>query len=113
MGNDPKLFANVASQSVVSVRNLFTSDMTLYSPLRSKRPGAGGVAGDREPIDRKTAATKNECDFCHFETMTALESFGRLETEHAVTGGCQSVPRAIRGVVLTLNTPHSLEHLQV
>ena len=37
-------------------------------------------------VDAVTKKTEGDCDFCNYKTMTGLESFGRLENEHAVTG---------------------------
>ncbi len=37
-------------------------------------------------IKKLTEETRENCDFCNFQSYTALDTFGRIESTHTVTG---------------------------
>jgi hypothetical protein len=79
-----KLFGsvdNVRSQRIVRVVNRITFEGALFNELRARRPmEAKGAADVRAEI------AKSEGDpFCHPETGTPADSFGRIRGEHAIT----------------------------
>lgn len=69
-------------QLVVSVTNRLNGEQTWFNEARTKKPQS--FVHDGEIAD-PTDGGKN-CDFCKWDTLTAEDSFGRIELEHAVTG---------------------------
>lgn len=82
----PELLARYGSpidnvQQLVSIRNNITSDLVWFNPERVKKPQQF-VSSPTKPV-MSPAAT---CDFCSWQTLTAQDTFGRIEGAHCVTG---------------------------
>ncbi|HET6379990.1 MAG TPA: hypothetical protein VFH63_03015 [candidate division Zixibacteria bacterium] len=73
----------VRDQQVTRVVNRWTQDGALFSPLRARRPQEGGSNGQAEDAYRDGEGSD---PFCHPETGTPADTFGRIESAHAVTG---------------------------
>ncbi len=75
--------AAVREQSGVKVTNLATLEGTLFAPLRARRPldGPESAASLRSEIE----ATVGD-PFCHPETGTPADAFGRVRGRRMVTG---------------------------
>src|SRR5213596_180392 len=71
----------VLAQEIVRVTNLVTLEGALFNDLRARRPAeVKGADEVRETIER----SRND-PFCHPETGTPADSFGRIEGEHGIT----------------------------
>ncbi|MGH2455982.1 MAG: hypothetical protein ACRDHD_06975 [Candidatus Limnocylindria bacterium] len=70
----------VRRQAIVRVTNRWTLEGALFSPLRGRRPQEG--TGDRGPRQEATG----DDPFCHPETGTPAEPWGRVHSDHAVSG---------------------------
>jgi hypothetical protein len=68
------------SQSVVTVQNRFTRQRTFWNAQRTAKPQSFVAAGK---ADDPTSG--RICDFCSFQTLTATDTWGRVENEHCVT----------------------------
>ncbi|HEX6140337.1 MAG TPA: hypothetical protein VF013_07760 [Candidatus Limnocylindria bacterium] len=86
----------VRHQRIARVLNRWTLDGALFSPLRSRRPQdgaevqhveAGAPAGSADP-------------FCHPETGTPAAPWGRVESEHAVSGANAAMYDGQHGVLV-------------
>lgn len=79
-----KLFGSVdavRSQRIVRVTNRITHEGALFNELRARRPMEAKGADDA-----RAEIAKSEGDpFCHPETGTPADTFGRIRGEHAVT----------------------------
>lgn len=73
----------VRTQPLVKVTNLATLEATLFAPLRGRRPVDDGRTGPG--IADEIAATERD-PFCHPETGTPADSFGRIRGRHVTTG---------------------------
>ena len=70
-------------QQIVSIRNIVTNDLTEWNPLRRTKPQNFKADADA-PID-PLALNGTPCDFCNWAQFTAEDTFGRIESEHAVS----------------------------
>jgi len=71
----------VLSQKVVRVTNLVTFEGALFNDLRARRPAeVKGGADARETIEKARGDP-----FCHPETGTPQDDFGRIRGEHGIT----------------------------
>ena len=98
--NDKRLLGELRHQIVFSLFNRYTHESTLFSKLRSKRPG---LVGDGDPKDyaaKLAAEAKGSCDFCQYQKMTAYDSFGRIESTHAVAVSNVFKYEAYHGLIL-------------
>ena len=74
------------SQLVVSVTNRFEGHMSWFNGERSRKPQTFIQKHGQDARASDTTGDGVRCDFCKWETMTAVESFGRIERKHAVSG---------------------------
>lgn len=88
--------AAVREQAVVKVTNLATLDATLFAPLRSRRPIEGRGVAD---LDTEIAASQGD-PFCHPETGTPAESFGRVRGMRMLTGANAALADAHHAVLV-------------
>src|SRR4028119_793338 len=72
---------NVTAQRIVKVTNRITLEGTLFNELRASRPLDTGVSLD---LEREIAATEGD-PFCHPQSGTPADVFGRVEGEDATT----------------------------
>src|SRR3989454_5126918 len=71
----------VIAQTVVRVTNLVTFEGALFNDLRARRPAeVKGGADTRETIEKARGDP-----FCHPETGTPQDDFGRIRGEHGIT----------------------------
>ena len=68
------------SQSVVTVQNRFTRQRTFWNAQRTAKPQSFAAAAKLED-----PTSGRGCDFCSFQTLTATDTWGRVENEHCVT----------------------------
>jgi hypothetical protein len=94
-----KLFGTVEgvrSQRIVRVTNRVTHEGTLFNELRARRPmEAKGVDDARAEI------AKTEGDpFCHPETGTPADPFGRIRGKHSITASNVAKYDGFHGVLI-------------
>lgn len=77
-----ELIEKTKKQTLVFVDNLFTQESVVFNPVRSRRPGASG-GDDTDILNTLIESTAKDCDFCRYKQLTAQDSFGILESEHA------------------------------
>jgi hypothetical protein len=71
----------VLAQKIVRVTNLVTLEGALFNDLRARRPAeVKGGEEVRDTIDRS-----HNDPFCHPETGTPADTFGRIRGEHGIT----------------------------
>ncbi|XP_068713764.1 uncharacterized protein [Montipora foliosa] len=87
LGGNKKLLEGTTSQLITSIDNLYTQESTIFNPVRSKRPGAGGRATleTRQYLSEILQATAKDCDFCQYKNNTAQDPFGRIDSRFTVT----------------------------
>lgn len=72
-------------QAVLSIRNATSFEQCWYNEARTRKPqtfvAADGAAAALDP----TGGGGASCDFCQWPTLTAADSFGRVEGPHAVS----------------------------
>jgi hypothetical protein len=73
----------VREQHLLKVTNLATLEATLFAPLRGRRPFDGD--GDPAGLAAEVGGTLDD-PFCHPETGTPADTFGRIRGAHVVTG---------------------------
>lgn len=83
----PELLAKYGSpienvQHLISIRNKVTSDLVWFNRERVKKPQQF-VSSGNTPAQSDGVAS---CDFCSWDTMTAQDTFGRIEGKYCVTG---------------------------
>ncbi len=81
-----KLFGsveNVREQRIIRVTNRVTHEATLFNELRARRPMEAKGADDA----RAEIARSEGDPFCHPETGTPADDFGRVRGAHALTAG--------------------------
>lgn len=71
----------VGEQKIVRVTNRFTLEGALFNSLRASRPLDTGVDTN---LEKEISATKND-PFCHPETGTPADVFGRIRGENSIT----------------------------
>lgn len=86
----------VRRQSVVRVTNRVTLAGSLFSPLRGRRPIAGG---QREAYSRLIERSRGG-PFCDPERETPADSWGRVRGRHAITGANAAMYDSHHGVMV-------------
>jgi len=71
----------VENQQIVSIKNMFTGEHSLFNKLRSDRPIEAKSA-----IARKELKEQEKCLFCNPEKQTPEDVFGRIKGKYCVTG---------------------------
>ena len=87
----------VRQQTVVKVMNLATLEATYFAPLRAQRPL------DLAPMSGDLAAEIQASEggpFCHPETDTPADVFGRVRGSRVVTGANAAMADAHHGVIV-------------
>jgi len=90
----------VRDQAVMKVTNRVTLEATLFAPLRGRRPVDG--PNRARDLSAEVAATEGD-PFCHPETGTPAERFGRIRGARLVTGANAALAEA-HHAVLVLDT---------
>lgn len=88
----------VRAQSVLKVTNLATLEATLFAPLRHRRPhdDERGMSPD---LAAETVPTRDD-PFCHPETATPRDTFGRVRGRRMVTGANAALADAHHAVLV-------------
>jgi len=71
----------VEKQRIVSIKNKFTGEHSLFNKLRSDRPIEAKSAITLEELEEK-----KKCLFCNPEKQTPADVFGRVKGEYCITG---------------------------
>ncbi|XP_054750031.2 uncharacterized protein LOC129255725 [Lytechinus pictus] len=85
LGNDEELLKEVKLQYITTIFNRYTHESSVFNPLRAKRPGVSDPGEDLDRYIEELIGSTQNCDFCDFKFKTAEDTFGRIESEHAVT----------------------------
>ncbi|HVM25674.1 MAG TPA: hypothetical protein VM253_09785 [Candidatus Limnocylindrales bacterium] len=87
----------VRDQRIVKVTNLATLEATLFAPLRGRRPLDGTPAAD--DLAAEIRATEGD-PFCHAETGTPADRFGRVRGNRMITGANAALADAHHAVLV-------------
>ena len=71
----------VEKQQIVSIKNKFTGEHSLFNKLRIDRPIEAKSAIAREELEEE-----EKCLFCNPEKKTPADVFGRVKGEYCITG---------------------------
>ena len=86
----------VRAQRIIRVTNRVTHEGALFNELRARRPMEAKGTGDaRAEIER----SQND-PFCHPQTGTPADEFGRVQGEHAITASNVAKYDAYHGVLV-------------
>ena len=87
----------VREQAIVKVMNRATLEATYFAPLRARRPlDLAPTSGDLAAVIRATEGGP----FCHPETDTPADTFGRVRGTRVVTGANAAMAEAHHGVIV-------------
>ena len=100
LNGDASLLAELKHQVVFSLFNKYSHESTLFSKLRSKRPGINGAGDPLVYVNKLIKESEGSCDFCNYKEMTAFDSFGRIESKHAVAVSNVFKYEAYHGLIL-------------
>ncbi|XP_066980464.1 uncharacterized protein [Macrobrachium rosenbergii] len=81
LGGDKTLLEQVHQQHLIHIFHPLTAEHTVYNPVRSKRPMPTKDTNIYEWVNKLSAETEKDCDFCNFMNMTAVDEFGRHITK--------------------------------
>lgn len=81
LGGSLELVEAAKAQDVVQVFNKLTNEQTLFNPIRAKRPSLQQKESPRNAVDLLVKNTQPDCDFCSYLTLTAADTFGRVESQ--------------------------------
>jgi len=71
-------------QNIISIRNNVTSDVVWFNEERVKKPQQFVNVVKQDAV-QTASSTGTSCDFCSWHTMTAQDTFGRIEGRHCFT----------------------------
>ncbi len=89
--------AAVRDQAVLKVTNRVTLEAALFAPLRSRRPVDGPMRG--RDLASEIRATEDD-PFCHPETGTPADTFGRVRGARVITGANGAMADAHHAVLV-------------
>jgi hypothetical protein len=89
----------VRRQQIVRVTNRWSLEETLFSPLRSRRPKLGDASGAVDAFALEVQSTVGD-EFCHPETGTPADSWGRIHGKRSITGANAAKYDGRHGVVI-------------
>jgi hypothetical protein len=72
----------VERQRIVSIKNKFTGEQSLFNELRLDRP-----IESKSVIDLAELKERKNCTFCNPETHTPADMFGRIKGDYSITAG--------------------------
>ncbi|XP_042887639.1 uncharacterized protein LOC122263320 [Penaeus japonicus] len=75
--NDAALVEKVHHQHLIHVFHPLTSEHTVYNPVRASRPMPTQEMDLFEWIEKLSADSKKNCDFCMYKKNTAVDRLGR------------------------------------
>ncbi|KAK3240162.1 hypothetical protein CYMTET_49980 [Cymbomonas tetramitiformis] len=85
-------------QRVLSVTNVVITQQTLFNEERTKKPQTFFDTG--VGLDDPTSGGGAACDFCQWETLTAEDEWGRVETANVVTASNLFKAHGLHGCLL-------------
>ncbi|MBC8521697.1 MAG: hypothetical protein H8D26_06890 [Methanomicrobia archaeon] len=71
----------VEKQRIVSIKNKFTGEHSLFNGLRTDRP-----VESKSTIEQEELKEKEKCLFCNPEKQTPADVFGRVRGKYCITG---------------------------
>ncbi|XP_071507481.1 uncharacterized protein [Diadema antillarum] len=107
LGNDEELFKETKLQFITSIFNRYTHESAIFNPLRSKRPGVSGTAEEQDEYVESLVGQSQNCDLCDYKFKTSEDTFGRIESKHAVTAANTFKYDAFHALII-LKTHHPL-----
>lgn len=81
LNGDKTLLEQIHHQHLIHIFQTFTSEHTVYNPIRAKRPMPTKSTNLFEWVDKLSLESAIDCDFCKFNNMTAIDEFGRHITK--------------------------------
>ena len=81
--DDMELINATKNQSIIFVDNMYTSESVVFNTVRANRPGLD-PGNAMNYIKDLVTKTSTNCDFCSYANNTASDTFGRMESTHAV-----------------------------
>lgn len=72
-------------QILYKVANKFTSEETVYNPIRAKRPVSKPTIDPLVYIKNLSDNTAGTCDFCKYKDHTAEDIFGRIDNTYSAS----------------------------
>jgi len=85
----------VEAQRIVSIKNRFTGEHSLFNQLRTERPIEA-----RSPVHLAELEEKEHCLFCQPETSTPADAFGRITGTYCVTASNIAKYDALHSLVI-------------
>jgi hypothetical protein len=85
----------VEAQRIVSIKNRFTGEHSLFNQLRTERPIEA-----RSPVHLAELDEKEHCLFCQPETSTPADAFGRITGTYCVTASNIAKYDALHSLVI-------------
>jgi hypothetical protein len=100
LGNNEELLGELSHQPVTSVFNLYTHESTIFTPVRAKRPGSGNASPEADKyVEQLNNESKDNCDFCKYESMTAQSNFPRVESMLTASSSNTFVYEGFHGII--------------
>jgi hypothetical protein len=92
---------DVREQHIVHITNRVTGDAAIIAPLRARRPIDGSSRGNDDEARLRAEIARTEGDpFCHPETGTPENVFGRVRGAHTVSGANAAAAEDHHGVLV-------------
>jgi galactose-1-phosphate uridylyltransferase len=85
----------VEAQRIVSIKNRFTGEHSLFNQLRTERPIEA-----RSSVHLAELEEKEHCLFCQPETSTPADAFGRITGNHCITASNIAKYDALHSLVI-------------
>lgn len=103
---DKNFVKNIHHQHLIHVFHPLTSEHVVYNPVRAKRPMPIPEMNIFEWVDKTSAETAKDCDFCQYDNMTAVDEFGRHTSNHTVRMTNTFKVEAWHSMVITRHVHH-------
>lgn len=108
MKGDKTLLEKINHQHLIHVFHPLTSEHVVYNPVRSKRPMPEQKMNIFQWVDKISEESAKECDFCRYNSMTAVDEFGRHITEETLRMTNTFKVEAWHSLVITRHMHHPL-----
>ncbi|XP_076056549.1 uncharacterized protein LOC143034417 isoform X2 [Oratosquilla oratoria] len=83
MKGDKALIDQIHRQHLVHVYSPLTAEHTVYNPVRAARPMPTQKVNMFQWVDQLAEESAKDCDFCKYDRQTAVDEFGRHETQYS------------------------------
>ncbi len=87
-----KSLERVKRQQIVSIKNRFTGEHSLFNELRAERP--------KDSLQKTVPHDKTHCRFCKPDEQTPMDSFGRIRGRYCVTASNLTKYDSYHGLVI-------------